>query len=139
MLFFSPFDCVCVTDSPIIAVIADETVVEGSDASLSCNATGNPVPQITWKKVNVPDTFLANGSALTIKSINRNKAGSYQCTASNGIGEAAQATGVIIVNCKEILACVEHDQLLHICDCLSIPLSLLFYLCVLCFSGASFV
>ena len=42
--------CVCVCSAParILRVPKEQRVPFGSEVSLECNATGNPIPTITW-------------------------------------------------------------------------------------------
>lgn len=67
-------------------------VKKGSSVRLECQASGNPVPAISWSRKN---NLLPNGEQSSTKSIlflehvDRHQAGIYQCTASNGVGEEA--------------------------------------------------
>ncbi|XP_066255817.1 limbic system-associated membrane protein-like [Euwallacea similis] len=67
-------------------------VKKGSSVFLECRAEGNPTPKITWSRKNnlLPggdQTVIA--SVLTMDKVDRHHAGTYQCTASNGIGPEA--------------------------------------------------
>lgn len=62
------------------------TVIEGDNITLSCNATGNPTPNITWTKVGSL-RVLYQGQTCSIYNIQRETAGDYACTAWNGIGK----------------------------------------------------
>lgn len=79
---------------------SNKTLNESSDLELFCNATGNPLPNITWSKVAVPSVQLLAYEVLTVKNINRTVSGVYQCKASNGIGSDAFATSVVTVRCE---------------------------------------
>ncbi|XP_060520168.1 limbic system-associated membrane protein-like isoform X2 [Cylas formicarius] len=65
-------------------------VKKGSSVRLECKGSGNPTPKITWSRKN---NLLPGGeqtvvtSVLTLNNVDRHQAGTYQCTASNGIGE----------------------------------------------------
>ncbi|XP_078354372.1 roundabout homolog 1-like [Oculina patagonica] len=69
----------------------------GDDVTLSCNATGNPEPTISWTRNGFPiDTvgnsriqFLANNNQLTITNINRTDSGKYRCVANNSLGNVS--------------------------------------------------
>lgn len=64
-------------------------VKKGSTVSLKCQASGFPVPQISWSKKNgLLDSGLKfqEGSIYTIHNISRHQAGVYKCQASNGVG-----------------------------------------------------
>lgn len=65
------------------------TVVQGQDFSLTCEASGNPYPRITWKKIhedNLGSNVQQNGNILRILNAQPDNRGIYQCTAeSNGL------------------------------------------------------
>ena len=73
---------------------------ESNDLELSCNATGNPSPNITWFKVADPSVNLVSGEVLRVKNVSKNDSGVYQCMASNGIGRDALVSWIVTVNCK---------------------------------------
>ena len=89
-----PTDPTTITSSSPNAV-----VVEGNSASLHCNATGNPAPNITWTR-DGSNTVLYEGESFTINSITRQQAGEYICTAGNGIGSKVNASVAVIVQCE---------------------------------------
>ncbi|XP_068686979.1 intercellular adhesion molecule 5-like isoform X2 [Montipora foliosa] len=62
-------------------ISGNQTVPEGTGLQLSCSATGEPGPNITW-------TRLSDNSSVTMPMMNisRQDAGGYRCTAYNGIG-----------------------------------------------------
>ncbi|XP_044727881.1 limbic system-associated membrane protein-like [Chrysoperla carnea] len=71
------------------------TARKGGSVTFECKATGNPSPRIEWSKKNglLPTGEQSvSGSTLTLTSIERKDAGTYQCTASNGVGQAVFAT-----------------------------------------------
>ncbi|XP_076752883.1 neural cell adhesion molecule fasciclin 2 isoform X2 [Xylocopa sonorina] len=69
-------------------------VVEGEDASIQCEANGKPPPKFTWVKslthqsLSDVDRFSVDPDTgvLTIKNVNRDDDGEYQCTATNAAG-----------------------------------------------------
>ncbi|XP_026681646.1 lachesin-like [Diaphorina citri] len=69
-------------------------VKKGTSTTLDCKAEGNPVPKITWTRVN---NILPSGEksiespTLSIELANRHHAGLYKCTASNGVGTPASS------------------------------------------------
>ncbi|XP_031555026.1 carcinoembryonic antigen-related cell adhesion molecule 5-like isoform X2 [Actinia tenebrosa] len=66
-------------------------VDEGEDVSLVCNASGNPVPNITWTK---HGTVIGVGRIfnIAIARVKGNDSSCYTCTADNGIGHAKNAS-----------------------------------------------
>ena len=87
--------------STIVSSPVNSTFLEGSNVTLHCNATGNPTPNITWSKYGSA-TVLYQGETHSIVDIQRQTAGDYTCTASNGVGQHTNATATITVHCKLI-------------------------------------
>ena len=90
---------VCIVDSPAISRLPTmQTVTLESQFVLLCNATGNPPPQIAWKKngnaytdsehVNIAIQSLSGFtvSSLTISSAIHSDGGLYECVAANVLG-----------------------------------------------------
>uniref|UniRef100_A0A8D8LSB1 Lachesin n=1 Tax=Cacopsylla melanoneura TaxID=428564 RepID=A0A8D8LSB1_9HEMI len=69
-------------------------VKKGTSTTLDCKADGNPVPKVTWTRVN---NILPSGEksiespTLLIEQANRHHAGIYKCTANNGVGSPASS------------------------------------------------
>ena len=78
---------------------SNTVVTEGSNVVLHCNATGNPTPNITWRRNRI-STVLHQGQSYIMYNINRNQAGNYICSAWNGIGNKKNATITVTVHCK---------------------------------------
>lgn len=90
---------------------SSNTVVnEGSNVTLHCNATGNPTPNITWRRNGIL-TVLHQGQNYIMNSINRNQAGNYFCSAWNGIGNKKNTTITVTVHCKLNLSSQLEDYL----------------------------
>ena len=85
--------------SSIDTGLVNRTVLEGSNITLHCNATGKPAPNITWTK-DGSQTVLHHGETYSIVNIQRQAAGDYTCTAWNGVGEKANATATVTVHCE---------------------------------------
>ncbi|XP_050305550.1 MAM domain-containing glycosylphosphatidylinositol anchor protein 1 isoform X2 [Anthonomus grandis grandis] len=63
---------------------------KGSPVSFECKANGNPLPTVQWSKKDglLPSGLqVETGYLLSINEVQRQDAGTYQCTASNGIGQ----------------------------------------------------
>ncbi|XP_068686488.1 neural cell adhesion molecule 2-like isoform X2 [Montipora foliosa] len=81
---------------PYITSISDnQTVNEGNDLTLHCDASGNPAPNTTW-------TRLLDNRVVTmpLTNITRQHEGGYRCTANNGIGKVASKDVFITVHYK---------------------------------------
>ena len=87
----------------------NRTVVEGDNITFSCNATGNPTPNITWTKVG-SSRMLYQGKTYSIYNIQRETAGDYACTAWNGVGKKSHASATVIVHCKWLPSILVHLQ-----------------------------
>ena len=68
---------------------------EGGNVTLTCLADGKPTPNITWMRLS--DNRVVN---TTLTDIRKQDAGSYKCTADNGIGNPAMADVRIVVQCE---------------------------------------
>ena len=69
--------------------------------TLKCNSSGDPHPNITWTKGGVPASqFNFSGYLLHLVDVQREDAGSYICTASNGFGDDAIAIGIVNIRCE---------------------------------------
>ena len=92
------------TDPPEFNSFSGDVVVVEGDPSvtLECIADGEPTPNITWTKVytNGNDSGVLETGNQFVLETNRNKSGTYRCTAYNGIGTAPNRTVKVEVNCK---------------------------------------
>ncbi|NWQ58990.1 NCAM1 protein, partial [Neopipo cinnamomea] len=90
---------------PKITYVENKTAMELEDQiTLTCEASGDPIPSITWRSssrnISNEEKTLdgriivrshARVSSLTLKEIQYTDAGEYVCTASNTIGQDSQA------------------------------------------------
>jgi len=68
-----------------------------------CEATGRPTPDITWTRVLEDGSngeVLYQGSTWDFPNITRTDAGTYRCTAYNGVGNVASQVLKVNVTCK---------------------------------------
>ena len=101
--------CVCLynSDRPEITKQPQNvTETEINNVTLTCNATGNPEPQVSWFKDKdlVESTnriyLSANNSLLTITDVNRNGSGGYLFVAHKEVGNDSSKIVVLDVQCK---------------------------------------
>ncbi|KAJ8304281.1 hypothetical protein KUTeg_017864, partial [Tegillarca granosa] len=94
--------------SKIIEYLSSNTEVrvrEGEDVTLRCNASGKPLPSITWYRLtgneNKGKTQVGTeGDTLIIRNISRFCGGSYMCEAFNQVSTPAVRKINVTVQCK---------------------------------------
>ena len=91
------------------------TVREGQDANLQCKVSGNPVPDVTWKKdgeaVNTGDQRILNvsitgntvTSSLRIVSAVQAEQGPYRCVANNSLNTTNSYPGTLTIHCEYLI------------------------------------
>ena len=96
----------------------------GQNHALTCNASGEPLPNITWTKDGIPvDKFNVIGYQLHLMNVKREDVGSYRCTASNGYGDDATSVSIVGIRYKQ--------SFLHYQDCFSDYINAFFKLIML--------
>ena len=76
--------------------------------TLSCNASGDPVPTISWTKdgsiISASGdwriSFGADNKVLIISNVSREDEGEYRCVANNSLGNASSNAAFLNVRCK---------------------------------------
>lgn len=79
-----------------------QSLIEGDDVIVNCNATGNPVPEVRWLKESEDGTFSPykdsswskNNTYLTIQDLKKDDFAAYKCEARNKMGEAEKAISI---------------------------------------------
>ena len=96
-----------IVDRPEIATQPqNDTTTEGRNVTLTCNATGNPEPVLSWfKDENLVKSshrisFSADNKLLKITNVYRTHSGKYLCVALNEVGNASSKTAILNVQCK---------------------------------------
>ena len=94
-------------ETSLISYSGDQTVNEGADLSLFCNATGKPTPNIIWTReweygTDGEQVFL--GNPWVIVNVSRTATGTYHCTAYNRIGNPVNHSLYVNVTCKYMQA-----------------------------------
>ena len=98
--FFSPDPPVKPT---ITGISANQTVAEGERVTFTCEATGNPLPQINWKIFlesghdNDPQLERPSPRSIRISSVTPRNAGRYTCIAENDSGNDTEAIYLIVL------------------------------------------
>ena len=114
-----------IVNSTISLEVLDQIQHEGDTASFVCQATGRPVPTISWY---FNGTLLADGatyiisetsvntttinSILTIMSVRSSDVGTYTCNATNVVSSDT-SSGVLTVNGESIIkreVCMHHKS-----------------------------
>ncbi|XP_026780175.1 neural cell adhesion molecule 1b isoform X3 [Pangasianodon hypophthalmus] len=105
---------------PKITYLENQTTTEMEEQiRLTCEATGDPTPSITWsfgthvfaegeqsEDGSVVARSDARVSSLTLKYVQYTDAGQYLCTASNAVGQSSQSTFLEVRYAPKILGSV---------------------------------
>ena len=75
----------------------NRTVIEKEPVSFYCNASGNPVPTITWVK---DGKTVGTTNTLRFQTTWRYQSGRYWCLAQNGLNVTINASADLNVQCK---------------------------------------
>ncbi|XP_028276231.1 cell adhesion molecule-related/down-regulated by oncogenes [Parambassis ranga] len=80
--------------------LSDQLVPPSSSVSFSCEARGNPTPNITWlfnaRPINASRRFQISGNSLVVRNVTAQDEGVYQCLLDNVIG-SAQSHGILTI------------------------------------------
>jgi len=72
----------------------------GQNVTLARNASGDPLPNITWAREGFAEAeFDVSGYKLHLVDIRRRDIGGYKCTADNGYGTVSSLS-VLNIKCK---------------------------------------
>ena len=112
-------DVLLLVPASLTNVSLDQTVLEGLNLQLLCEATGKPPPNISWTRVLEDDSnskVLHHGPTWDFPNINRNASGTYHCTAYNRIGNPVRREVKVNVTCKYFICSkivYEQDEMLY--------------------------
>ena len=73
--------------------------IEGSNATITCEASGKPPPYVSWIRNGVRKSSGKKAASLEFDNINRTDAGQYTCQANNSM-EVTSINTTIVVYCK---------------------------------------
>lgn len=76
------FNVFCSKPPGAMSPLKNQTVMRGGTLQLTCNASGEPSPDIWWFK-DAAVLVQHTGSVLTIKNVTKHDAGQYHCVAGN--------------------------------------------------------
>ena len=100
-------NCFTIVDKSVITTHpSNVTKTEGENVTLHCNATGYPLPTLSWTKdgsdiSNNPRISFSTGKKqLAITKASRVDSGAYQCVATNSLGNDTSKSAVVDVQCK---------------------------------------
>ena len=85
----------------------DKIVRENAALQLTCEASGQPRPIITWSKDGVQQS--SAGNRFEISSIKKSQEGTYTCTADNQVKDAKTASARVTVECKSAREELRHS------------------------------
>ena len=91
------FVCLFQSVKSAILDLANFTVLEGENKTLTCDVSGLPVPSVSWTAVSTRSRSPGNIRELT--NISRNDAGEYKCETSNVCGNDSKSL-FLTVHCK---------------------------------------
>ena len=85
----------------VTATASKNTILaEGDSVTLFCEADSNPPATVSWRKLEKTTKFIGNQPTITISSVTKDSAGSYQCVAENELGRSQPETINVDVQCK---------------------------------------
>ena len=97
------------TDRPEITLYPlNVTEAEGYNITLTCNAFGNPEPNVSWTVIgshmdisnNPRISFSQEKKTMIIMNVTRTDSGEYRCMATNSLGDATSHVATLDVQCK---------------------------------------
>lgn len=97
-------------DPPAISYVSPEReeYMEGNDALLFCNATGNPPPSIYWTKQR-SNFALSSSETLHLTSLKADDGAVYRCKAENYLGSSeTNITITVLRECSLLLFSNSH-------------------------------
>ena len=91
------------SEAPLINIsVRGKYYIEGSPVTITCEASGKPLPHVAWIRNGVPKRLKKKTASLKFGNISRTDAGQYTCQANNSV-EVTSIDTTIVVYCKYIL------------------------------------
>ncbi|CAI5776660.1 cell adhesion 1 [Podarcis lilfordi] len=81
-----------------IVAVPSSTVKEGDTVTLTCSTYGSPTPKVFWKKqlLNGGSRLILEAATLTIKAVQAEAMGLYECEAVNVAGKESTTVEIIV-------------------------------------------
>ena len=101
--------CYLFVDRPEITLCPlNATEAEGYNVTLTCNAIGNPEPNVSWTvkgrhmgiSYNPRISFSQDKKKMIITNLRRTDSGEYRCKAINNLGDVTSYGAKLDVQCK---------------------------------------
>ena len=73
--------------------------MEGTNVTLNCFASGNPLPNVAWIRGS-NNSVITNSRTLLLADIKRTESGLFHCLAWNGVGANATTNVNVDVLCE---------------------------------------
>ena len=94
------------SEAPLIKLhLGGKYYIEGSLVTITCEASGKPLPDVAWIRNGVLESSGKKATFLKFDNINRRDAGKYTCRANNSV-EVTSVDTSIVVQCKYILTLI---------------------------------
>ena len=91
------------SEAPLINIsLGGKYYIEGSCVTITCEASGKPLPHVAWIRNGVLKSSEKKAAILKFDNITRKDAGKYTCQANNSV-EVTSIDRTIVVHCKYIL------------------------------------
>ena len=88
------------SEAPLINLsLGGKYYIEGSPVTITCEASGKPLPDVAWIRNGVLESSAEKTAVLKFDNINRADAGQYTCQANNTVKVTSIDT-TIVVHCK---------------------------------------
>ena len=100
----------------IVATSGSLVAVEGSDLSLNCSATGDPLPTYHWIRLDTSLTDKAQGvdsPVLLVPDVGWNDAGLYACLVTNEQGRAQSEALFVTLQAESLRDAIDRGILVY--------------------------
>ncbi|XP_071949808.1 uncharacterized protein [Antedon mediterranea] len=108
VIFLKNYNDICL-EAPVITEHPKPNIstVEGEDITLTCQATGNPLPKFSWK-FNGQILSGMNSNSLHLNQVNSSNSGTYSCQACNKVTKVSSLQCDVTIEFAPLIT--EHPQ-----------------------------